>query len=142
MKSLLSKIILATSALAASIGTTQAAEWEAIESAADVTVYINPASIQQQDHRAEMWALIDYKDPQMDKTGKQVLSDKLLYQFDCKAKTLAIVGSSAHAGPMASGEIININPDPPQLTPIAPGTLAYSMWQRACGASPSPTTTD
>ncbi|HEY9035293.1 MAG TPA: surface-adhesin E family protein [Pseudomonadales bacterium] len=138
MKSLLSKIILAAAALAASIGTTQATEWEAIESAADVTVYIDPASIRQRDHRAEMWALIDYKNPQMDKTGKQVLSDKLLYQFDCQAKTLAVVGSSAHAGPMASGEIININPDPPQLTPIEAGTLAYSMWKRACGALTAP----
>lgn len=109
------------------------AEWVAFEAMPDATIYLDPSTIHKEGDRAEMWALIDYKDPQPDKTGKQVLSDKLHYQYDCKQKTLSIIDTSAHAGPMATGETINVNPDPPQLTPIAAGTLSESLWKRACG---------
>ncbi|MBK9520780.1 MAG: hypothetical protein IPO13_04000 [Rhodocyclaceae bacterium] len=30
-------------------------------------------------------------------------------------------------------EIVNINPDPPKLTPVVSGTLDEVFWQRACG---------
>ncbi len=109
-----------------------AAEWVVFEAAADVTIYIDPTTIHKAGDSAQMWALIDYKQPLPDKTGKQVLSDKLHYQYDCKGKTLKIIATSAHAGAMASGETINVNPDPPQVTPIAAGTLAEGMWKRAC----------
>jgi hypothetical protein len=46
---------------------------------------------------------------------------------------LSIVATSAHAGHMATGTVINVNPDPPQLTPIPAGTTAEKMWQHACG---------
>ena len=110
-------------------------KWIVFEATPDATIYIDPSTIHREGDRAEMWALIDYRNPQPDKTGKQVLSDKLHYQYDCKARQLSIIDTSAHAGPMASGEIINVNPDPPQLTPIPAGTTAEQMWARACGAS-------
>jgi hypothetical protein len=109
------------------------AEWVVFEATPDATIYIDPSTIQKDGNRAEMWVLIDYRQPQPDKTGKPVLSDKLHYQYDCKEKQLSIIATSAHAGPMASGEIINVNPDPPQLTPVPAGTTAEKMWQRACG---------
>lgn len=109
------------------------AEWVVFESMPDATIYIDPSTIRRDGDRAEMWALIDYKQPLPDKTGKQVLSDKLHYQYDCERKQLSIVETSAHAGPMASGEIINVNPDPPELTPVPPDTLAEKMWKHACG---------
>jgi hypothetical protein len=108
-------------------------EWVVFEATPEATIYIDPSTIRREGDRAEMWALIDYKTPQPDKTGKQVLSDKLQYQYDCKARQLSIIATSAHAGPMASGEIINVNPDPPQVTPIPAGTTAEQMWARACG---------
>ena len=103
------------------------------EAAPEATIYIDPSTIRREGDRAEMWALIDYKTPQPDKTGKQVLSDKLKYQYDCQARQLSITDTSAHAGPMASGEVINVNPDPPELTPVPAGTTAEKMWARACG---------
>ena len=108
-------------------------EWVVFEAAPDATIYVDPSTIRREGDRAEMWVLIDYASPQPDKTGKQVMSDKLKYQYDCSGKQLSIVATSAHAGPMASGETINVNPDPPQLTPIPAGTTAEKMWQHACG---------
>ena len=108
-------------------------EWVVFEAAPDATIYVDPSTIRREGDRAEMWVLIDYASPQPDKTGKQVMSDKLQYQYDCSGKQLSIVATSAHAGPMASGETINVNPDPPQLTPIPAGTTAEKMWQHACG---------
>jgi len=108
-------------------------EWVVFEAAPDATIYVDPSTIRREGDRAEMWVLIDYASPQPDKTGKQVMSDKLQYQYDCSGKQLSIVATSAHTGPMASGEIVNVNPDPPQLTPIPAGTTAEKMWQHACG---------
>ena len=109
-------------------------EWIVFEATPDATIYIDPSTIRREGDRAEMWALIDYRTPQPDKTGKQVLSDKLQYQYDCSARQLSIIATSAHAGPMASGEIINVKPDPPELTAVPEGTTAERMWARACGA--------
>jgi hypothetical protein len=110
-----------------------AADWVEFHTAPDATLYTDPSSIAKEGNSATMWALIDYKQPQPDKTGKQVLSDKLHYQYHCKDKTLSIIATTAYAGPMASGDIINENPDAPQVTPIGAGTLAEDMWQQACG---------
>lgn len=111
--------------------------WVIFQATPDATIYIDPSSIRKEGDRAEMWALIDYENPQLDKTGKQVLSDKLHYEYDCKGRQLSIIGTSAHAGPMASGETINVNPDPPQRTPVEAGTTAEDMWARACGSATS-----
>jgi len=108
-------------------------EWVVFEAAPDATIYVDPSTIRREGDRAEMWVLIDYASPQPDKTGKQVMSDKLQYQYDCSGKQLSIVATSAHAGQMATGAVINVNPDPPQLTPVPAGTTAEKMWQHACG---------
>lgn len=107
-------------------------EWLVFDSLGEVTIYLDPSTIEKKDNNAWMWVLIDYKNPQLDKTGKQVLSDKLHYQFDCRQKTLSIIASSAHSGAMGGGETVSVNPDPPQLMPIDPATLAEGLWQRAC----------
>ncbi len=112
---------------------TPASEWVVFEATPEATIYIDPSSIRREGDLAEMWALIDYPTPQPDKTGKQVLSDKLQYQYDCSGRQLSIIATSAHAGPMATGEIINVNPDPPELTAVPTGTTAEKMWARACG---------
>jgi hypothetical protein len=106
--------------------------WAEFEVLSDATIYVDPASISRQGSRADMWVLIDYRSPQPDLTGKQVLSDKLQYRYDCQARTQSAVATSAHAGPMASGALVNINPDPPEVTPVPPGTTAERMWALAC----------
>jgi hypothetical protein len=111
------------------------AEWVVFETMTDATIYIDPSTIRKDGDRAVMWALIDYRKPQLDKTGKQVMSDKLHYQYDCRGRQFSIIATSAHAGAMASGEIINVNPDPPQLTPVPAGSTAEKMWLHACGAA-------
>jgi len=134
MQKIIFKGLLATMAcVLASCKPAPVAEWVVFESAPDATIYVDPSTIHRVGDRAEMWVLIDYRQPLPDKTGKQVLSDKLHYQYDCKGKQLSVVDTSAHAGPMASGEVINVNPDPPEVTPVPPGTTAEKMWQHACG---------
>jgi hypothetical protein len=105
--------------------------WLAFEAMPEGTIYIDPASIQRQGNRAEMWVLIDYKQPQDDRTGKKIKSDKLHYRYDCAGKQFSIVTSSAYAGAMGSGAVIDVNAEP-QPSPVPPGTTAEQMWQRAC----------
>lgn len=109
------------------------AAWQVVETTPEVTIYVDPATVKKTGNRATLWILLDYKQPQPDKTGKKVLSDKVQYQFDCKEKQYQTIYTSAHTGQMAGGEIVNINPDPPKLTPVVSGTLDEVFWQRACG---------
>ncbi len=110
-----------------------AGDWVMFHAAPDASIYTDPSTIHKEGDSAQMTVLIDYTQPQMDKTGKQVLSDKLHYLYNCKAKTLSITATSAYAGHMGSGELINENPDAPQVTPVEAGTLAEDMWKHACG---------
>ena len=133
-----SRVLLAVIACGiASCEPAPVAEWVVFETTSDATIYVDPSTISKEGGRAQMWALIDYASPQPDKTGKQVMSDKVHYQYDCVDKQLSITDTSAHAGPMASGETINVNPDPPVLTPVPAGTTAEKMWQHACGIAPA-----
>ena len=109
-----------------------AADWVELQSEPEATLYTQPSTIQKEGDNATMWVLINYKQPLLDKTGKQVLSDKLHYQYHCKDKMESIIATTAYTGPMASGDIVNENPDAPQVTPIAPGTLAEVMFKQAC----------
>jgi hypothetical protein len=99
------------------------------------TIYTDKSSIVKNGNTAVLWIMIDYKSPQPDKTGKSVLSDKLQYQYDCKEKQFRIVASSAHAGNMATGETVSVNPDPPVLTPVAAGSMDEEFWKMACEKS-------
>ena len=109
-----------------------AADWVELQSEPEATLYTQPSTIQKEGDNATLWVLINYKQPLLDKTGKQVLSDKLHYQYHCKDKMESIIATTAYTGPMASGDIVNENPDAPQVTPIAPGTLAEVMFKQAC----------
>lgn len=129
----MNKLIFAM-ALAA-ISSHAAAEWQQIEATPDVTIYIDPTTVKKSGNNASLWILLDYQKPQMDKTGKKVLSDKVQYQYDCKKKQYQVPSTSAHSGNMGGGEIININPDPPKMTPINEGSLDETLWQRACGTN-------
>jgi hypothetical protein len=111
-----------------------APNWVVFEMMPEGTIYIDPASIQKQGDRADMWVLIDYKQPLDDRTGKKVQSDKLHYRYDCSARQFSIITSSAHVGPMGGGAVIDVNTDP-QMAPVPPGTTAEQMWQRACGGA-------
>lgn len=134
IRTIASWILLATIvAGVASCKPAPAAEWVVFETMPEATIYVDPSTIKVDGERAEMWALIDYRQPQPDKTGKQVLSDKIRYEYDCKLKLVSITDTSAHAGPMATGDIININPDPPQVAPVPADSTAEKLWRHACG---------
>lgn len=123
--------LVATSGAAVSKAA-KAPHWVIFETLPEGIIFIDAASIQKQGNRADMWVLIDYKQPQDDRTGKKIKSDKLHYRYDCDGRTFTIVTSSAHAGAMGNGAVIDVNADP-QVSPVPPGTTAEQMWKRACG---------
>jgi hypothetical protein len=110
-----------------------APKWVAIESLPEGVIYIDPGSIRRQGNIAEMWVLIDYAQPQPDRTGKPIRSDKLHYRYNCAARQESITTSTAHAGAMATGAIVDTNTDAPAYVAVAPGTPGDKMLQRACG---------
>jgi hypothetical protein len=110
-----------------------APKWVTFETLPDGVIYIDPASVKRQGTQADMWVLIDYKVGQPDKVGKTVKSDTLHYRYDCKGKQFTLLATTAHAGAMGTGEVVDANPDLPPMSPVPPDTTAERMWQRACG---------
>jgi hypothetical protein len=133
------KLILLSGMMAAGPAATGApapkAKWLVFEAMSEGTIYIDPDSIRTHGNRADMWVLIDYKQPQPDRTGKQIRSDKLHYRYDCAGRQESILTSAAYAGAMATGAIVDTNTDPPKLTPVSPGTTGEAMLKRACGTA-------
>jgi len=105
--------------------------WTVFETLPEGVIYIDPASITRTGNQADMWVLIDYKQPQADASGKPIRSDTLHYRYDCTARTFTILASSAHAGQMGAGAIIDSNADL-KPAPVPSGTTAEDMWLRAC----------
>jgi hypothetical protein len=109
-------------------------KWASFETLPDGVIYIDPVSVKRQGGFADMWVLIDYKVGQPDKVGKTVKSDTLHYRYDCKGKQFTLLATTAYAGAMGTGEIVDANPELPPMSPVPPDTTAERMWQRACGA--------
>jgi hypothetical protein len=123
-----------SAAIASAAAPVVARTWSVFETMAEGSIYIDAGSIERHGSRADMWVLIDYKQPQDDRTGKKIKSDTLHYRYDCSAKQFSIVTSSAHAGAMGSGAVIDVNADP-QMSSVPPGTTAEQMWKRACSGA-------
>lgn len=125
-------VVVAGSAMAAPAAKSS---WTVFEKMPEGVIYIDQASIRRSGDSADMWVLIDYAQPQPDRTGKNILSDKLHYRYDCAGQQESILTSAAYAGAMATGAVIDTNTDAPKMMPVGPGTTAEQMLQRACRAA-------
>jgi Surface-adhesin protein E len=128
----LKTIVLMVLPIVAACGA-KTAEWIELGSSAMGKPYAAPASIKKTGDSATMWVLFDYPSAQKDASGKMVLSDKLHYEYDCKARLYRILASSAHAGNMASGEVIGSTSGPEPWAPVEADSLGETDWNYACG---------
>src|ERR1700712_2294353 len=59
--------------------------------------YASPSSMKREGNMVKMWSLFDYKTPQPDAAGKQFLSAKRHFEYDCKEQRVRPLAASLFA---------------------------------------------
>jgi hypothetical protein len=111
------------------------AKWVRIAIRPDGKLYGAPTTIHKVGTTIQMWAMIDYRVPMdgSDQTDKTFLSEKTLWEFDCKGRQARSMLRSLHSDNMAGGDLVHVNPDPTEWIPIVPGRFLDSASRAACG---------
>lgn len=79
-----------------------------------------------------VWGLVDNKIARQSSPGRQYMSVRAQFRYDCKEERVRMLYRSFHSGNMAKGEIDSSNSYNEDWTPIPPGSLAGALLQFAC----------
>jgi hypothetical protein len=112
------------------------AEWIVVEknnqSAAILTVYIDPDTIHRKGNLVTMWQLIDFKTMQGGRSPSRFSSTKIQKQFDCVEERLRLLALTDFWGNMATGESSHAYIDGGHWVPVELDSIDHALWEVAC----------
>jgi hypothetical protein len=115
-------------------GSAHAAEWAPLSETAAATVYVDPASLRRDGHRASLSELTDYREaadaPRAHRSARRD------YQFDCMEGALRTLLITTYAAPMARGPALVTVDVPSQWLLFTPGSVGELLWKIACRRPP------
>ncbi len=115
-----------------SICSPAAAEWvRAFENEKEV-IYLDPTTIQNLENFAKALVLYDYKKL----SAQNYLSEKFLYEFECRNEMLNSVYFVRYSKHMADGTVIDSAPSKEAWQPVVPKSMGEAYWKIACGKRP------
>jgi hypothetical protein len=105
------------------------AEWRevGVDATQNITTYADPSTIRRTVDRVQMWHLYDFK-----KTTETYKSLKAQAEYDCKQKQSRLLYTSAHNGNMGEGDVVGIDSDPRDWSPILLGSPTEYLFYIAC----------
>lgn len=107
------------------------AEWIAVGTTDEATVYADPATIQRKGDVVKMWHLHDFKTTQT-VLKKSYLSSRSQDEYDCTAARHRALASTSFSGSMGSGTIRSSYSIKGKWEPVLPGTMTQFLWNVAC----------
>jgi hypothetical protein len=113
------------------------ADWEyaAKSSNSQITHYVDTSTIRKNGEVVRMWTMTDYGKTQ-DGIGKENYnSEGVMFAFDCKSETSAVVSRMLFSGAMGGGTVVFSHTQRERLLnydPIFPGSVAQVYWKLAC----------
>ena len=118
--------------LAASSGIA-VADWTKVATTeSDTDIYVDHKTISKSGNLAKMWMLEDRRVAGTF-SGKNFLSAKLQYEYDCKDNQRRVLQSSLYSGQKGSGTNVQTGTKPGPWRPITKGRVNEEMWKIACG---------
>jgi len=117
--------------LLAVVSNSAMAEWVDVGSNENITIFVDPASIQRDGNMAKMWHLTDFKTAQKD-MGDKYLSTKDQNEYDCKEVKVRRRASSQHSGNMGKGKVVYSDSFTTRWKPVPPDSGLEIMWKFAC----------
>lgn len=82
-----------------------------------------------------MWQMTNYRKIRATVQGKQFLSAKELFAYDCKNKISTLISSNLYSGALGQGEVVfsgTWKVEEYKWNPNAPGSVAELHWKIAC----------
>lgn len=123
------------SLLLAMVSSSAIAEWELLgtDGNGTATVYADSSAIYKRDGVVKIWTMIDFKKPANLSDGKQFLSWKTQYEFDCKRKRSRTLAATMHSENMGGGELTNhLDFESPAWAGVPPDSNGEVLWIYAC----------
>ena len=112
------------------------AEWIAVEKTKQLsalqTVYIDPASIRQDENLVTMWQLTDFKWTQGGIVGRRFLSTTTHKQFDCAQKRVRLLAYTEFSHRMGIGIADGGYVDKDYWLLVEPESMNQVLWEVAC----------
>ncbi len=108
------------------------AEWVAVGGSDGSNVYVEPATILKAGGKVKMWHLVDFSAGQVKATGKQYMSEKLHYEYDCNEERARKLAFASHTRNMGGGAMVESDFRPQQWEPLAPGSVLGFLRKYAC----------
>ena len=108
------------------------AEWLAIGSTDDGTVYVDPDTIRRKDEMVKMWVLFDFTTTQTG-AGHLMLSIKGQEEYDCDGKRRRVLAFSEFSGNMGGGKEVYSASHESTWVPVASENVVQTLWTFACG---------
>ena len=96
------------------------------------SAYASPSTMKREGNIVKMWSMFDYKTPQPDASGKQFLSAKRHFEYDCKEQRVRPLAVSSYAANEGKGEpysSISVNDE---WKKVAPETADEFLLRFAC----------
>jgi surface-adhesin protein E len=118
--------------LLAVVSSSAAAEWVEVDRTESETAYADSTTIRRRGDMVKMWSLFDLKTLEL-ANGKPYMSQREQREYDCKEELTRMLHFSLHGANMGGGTVVHVGPDPGKWTPVAPGSIAESLWKFACG---------
>jgi hypothetical protein len=122
-----------TMMLLALVSGSAAAEWVAVGGNEVSNTYVDPATIVKVGDKVKMWHLVDFNAVQAKATGARYMSEKLLYEYDCKEERARMLSFLAHARNMGAGVMVEGDGRPQKWEPLRPGGAVDYLRKFACG---------
>jgi len=111
------------------------AEWVMLgtNDSGTTTVYADPSTISKNGDMVKMWSMIDFEKAVKLSDGKQFLSWKTQYEFDCKIKQSRMLAVSMHSENMGGGEVTNsLDYESPKGEAVLADSNGEVLWNYAC----------
>jgi hypothetical protein len=120
--------------LLALVSSSAMAEWIAVGTSDDETLYVDPATIRWgDDNTAKMWAMNDFKMAQRLNELELFKSEKAEHEYDCKLAQSRLLYFTSHTENMAGGEVVEFNVVPGDWARVTPNSKLGELWKIACG---------
>jgi hypothetical protein len=94
--------------------------------------YASPSSVKREGNMVTMWSLFDYKTPQTDAAGRQFLSAKRHFDYDCTEQRVRPLAESLFAMPEAKGQPYSTISVKYEWKKVAPETADEFLLRFAC----------
>lgn len=101
----------------------------------EFSVYHDKSTIRRKGSIVKMWTMKDFSQVQ-NQAADTYMSSKVMYAFDCKQETAAIISFSRHTESMGGGIAVyshTVKEKDWNWNPIAPGSVDEGSWKIACG---------